>query len=126
MTTLVIIKFGLYPMETEGGICFEILAPPKKKSPMLTKKKIAKFFENQQKKNKNKQKNGLEILWRGSYPQNLAWIHAGVSKKPQFTDVRRKTDACAMTVALLTKSNRAKNEIKKERKKDTFKSSGRA
>ncbi len=57
-------------------------------------------------------KNDLEIWWRGSYPQNLAWIHAAVSEKPEFTDDGRiddgrTTDACTMTVALLTKSSRA-------------------
>ena len=43
-----------------------------------------------------------------SHPQNLAWIHAPVSEKPEFTD-GQTTDACAMTVALLSKSSRAKN-----------------
>ncbi len=52
-----------------------------------------------------------------SYAQNLAWIHAAVSEKPKFTDDGRTdgrwtTDACAITVALLTKSSRARNEIK--------------
>ncbi len=31
-------------------------------------------------------KNDLEIWLRGSYPQNLAWIHAAVSEKPEFTE----------------------------------------
>ena len=39
-------------------------------------------------------KNGLEIWRIGSFPQNLAWIHAAVSEKPQLTD-GRTTDACA-------------------------------
>ena len=51
--------------------------------------------------------------WRGSYPHNLAWIHPAVSEKLGFTDDgrtdRRTTDACSMTVALLTKSSRGKN-----------------
>ncbi len=38
-------------------------------------------------------------------PQNLAWIHAAVSEKPEFMD-----DACARTVALPTKLSRAKKE----------------
>ncbi len=63
---------------------------------------------------KTKKKNGLEIWWRGIYAQNLAWIHAVVSEKLEFTDGgrtdRRTMDACAMTVALLTKSSRAKNK----------------
>ena len=25
-------------------------------------------------------------MWKGSYPQNLAWIHAAVSDKLEFTD----------------------------------------
>ncbi len=53
---------------------------------MLTKmkKKIVKKIEHFEKR-----KNSLEIWWRGSYPQNLAWIHAAVSEKPEFTDGRR-------------------------------------
>ena len=48
-------------------------------------------------------------MWRiGSFPQHLAWIHAAVSEKPELT-VGQRMDACAMTVALLTKSSRAKN-----------------
>ncbi len=43
----------------------------------------------------------------------MVWIHAAVSEKLEFTDGRtddgRTTDACAITVALLTKSSRAKN-----------------
>ena len=49
------------------------------------------------------------MWWGGSYPQNLVWVHAAVSEKPEFTDDGRTTDACAMTEALLTKSSRAKN-----------------
>ncbi len=45
----------------------------------------------------------------GSYPQNLAWIHAAVSEKLEFMDDGWTTDAYAMTVTLLTKSSRAKN-----------------
>ncbi len=33
-----------------------------------------------------KEKNNMEIWWIGSCPQNLVWIHAAVSKKPDFTD----------------------------------------
>ncbi len=33
-----------------------------------------------------KKKNGLEIWWRGSYRQYLAWTRAAVSEKPKFTD----------------------------------------
>ena len=68
--------------------------------PMLTrtKKKIVKIW-------KLKILKGLEIWWRGSYPQNLACIHAAVSEKLEFTGRRttegrrtegRTTDACAM------------------------------
>ncbi len=32
-----------------------------------------------------------------SYPQNLAWIHAAVSKKLEFMDDGRTKDAYAMT-----------------------------
>ncbi len=39
-----------------------------------------------------KEKNGLEIWWRGSYPQHLAWIHAAVSEKLEFTDDGRTDD----------------------------------
>ncbi len=49
------------------------------------------------------------------YPQHLVLIHAAVSDKLEFTDGRRTdgrtTDACAMTVALLTKSSRAKKQF---------------
>ncbi len=24
------------------------------------------------------------MWWIGSYPQNLAWMHAGISEKPEF------------------------------------------
>ncbi len=41
---------------------------------------------------KLKKKNVLEIWWIGSCPQNLVCIHAGVSKKPEFTDEGRTTD----------------------------------
>ncbi len=48
----------------------------------------------------------MQIWWRGSYPQNLARIHAAVSEKLEFRD-GRTMDACAMTqdsrVALLCK-----------------------
>ena len=52
-------------------------------------------------------------VWRiVNFPQNLAWIHAAVFEKPELTDGRtgegRTTDACAMTVAPLTKSSWAK------------------
>ena len=46
----------------------------------------------------------------------MAWIHAAVSEKPEFTDGRtdgRTPDARGMTVALLTKRSRAKNESHK-------------
>ncbi len=59
---------------------------------------------------KKKKKKCLEIWWIGSFPQNLSWIHAVVSEKPEFMDDGRTTDACATTVALLTKSSRAKTE----------------
>ena len=82
------------------------------------KMKIETFEKNN---NNNNNKNALEIWWRVSYPQKLAWIHATVSDKPEFTDDGRATDgrptddgrkyACAMTVALLTKSIRAKKSI---------------
>ncbi len=48
------------------------------------------------KKKKKKHKNlkivykihDIEIWCRGSYPQNLAWIYAAVSEKPECTDGR--------------------------------------
>ncbi len=40
----------------------------------------------------------------------MTWIHAAVSEKLVLTDGRTATDAYAMTVALLTKSNRAKKD----------------
>ncbi len=55
-------------------------------------------------------KKDVEIWWRGSYQQNLAWIYAAVSEKLEFTN-GRTTNACAMTVALLTKSGRAKKTM---------------
>ncbi len=78
--------------------------------PMLMKAKKKKKEKNKQ-TNKNwilkYWKNGLEVWWRGSYPQSLAWIHAAVYEKPglRTTDGQR-TPA---PVALLTKSSRAKN-----------------
>ncbi len=43
-------------------------------------------------------------------PSWLMLFHAAVSEKLEFTDDGRKTDACAMTEALLTKlTSRAKN-----------------
>ncbi len=36
--------------------------------------------------NFEKPKNDLEIWWRGRYPQNLAFIHAAVSEKLEYTD----------------------------------------
>ncbi len=44
----------------------------------------------------------------GSFPQNLTWIHAAVSNKPELMD-GWMTDACATTADLLTKSSRVKN-----------------
>ncbi len=40
---------------------------------------------------KKQKKYGLEIWRIRSFPQNLAWIHAAVSEKPELTDGR--TDA---------------------------------
>ncbi len=54
----------------------------------------------------------IHVWWIGSCPQNVAWIHAAVSEKPEFTDAGKDggtNDACATTVALLTKSSKAKN-----------------
>ncbi len=51
-----------------------------------------------------KQKNGQEIWWIGSFPYNLAWIHAAVSEKLEFTDGRTDDGL----PALLAKSSRAK------------------
>ena len=45
-------------------------------------------------------------------PKNLAWIHAEVSEK---LSLRMTEDACATTVALLTKSSRANNNKKKNK-----------
>ncbi len=33
-----------------------------------------------------------EILQIGSFPQNLGWIHAALSEKPELTDGRRTDD----------------------------------
>ena len=38
--------------------------------------------------NFEKRKNSLEIWWIEICPQNLAWIHAAVSEKSEFTDVQ--------------------------------------
>ena len=83
--------------------------------PIRERKKIHKNlkFENfERKKKKKKKKNsGLEIWRRGSYPQNLAWIHAVVHRflrnlslltTDGLDDRRLRHD----TVALLTKSSR--------------------
>ncbi len=51
-------------------------------------------------------KNGLEIWRIGSFPQNLAWIHAALSGLTRVNG--RMTDAYATTVAPRTKSSRAK------------------
>ena len=51
---------------------------------MLTKTK--KNCENLKIEILKKEKMGLEIWCRGSYPQNLAWIHKVVSEKLEFTD----------------------------------------
>ena len=68
--------------------------------PILTKNEKKKNRKNLKIENfENRKKNGLEIWWRGSYSQNLAWIHAAVSEKLEFTDGRmdgRTTDACAI------------------------------
>ncbi len=48
--------------------------------------KIENFEKTKQTNKQTKKKNGLEIWWRVSYPQSLAWIHASFSEKPQFTD----------------------------------------
>ncbi len=57
-------------------------------------------------------KNGLEIWWIGTCPQNLALIHSMVSEKTVSTDDgrtdgrRRTTDARVTTVALLCSSTK--------------------
>ena len=51
---------------------------------MLTTRK--KNHKNLKIKNFEKRKNGLEIYWMGSFPQNLAWFHAAVFEKPELTD----------------------------------------
>ena len=63
------------------------------------------------KKQFEKKRNDLEVwcIVAKIPQQNLAWIDAMVSEKPELTD-GRKTDACTMTVALLTESSRAKND----------------
>ncbi len=61
--------------------CFEIFAPIG--SHVNEKEKqIVKNWKLWKKNPTNKI--GLEIWWRASYPQNLAWIHAAVSEKPEF------------------------------------------
>ncbi len=53
----------------------------------------------------------MEIWQIDSIPQNLPWIHATVSEKPELTDEWCMTDDGRMhhDVALLRKSSRAKN-----------------
>ncbi len=88
MTTLFIIKFSSGRIKSGGGVWrFEIFAPTQ--GPMLTKTKKKKIRKNL--KIEKRQKNGLEILWRGSYPQTLAWIHMAVSEKLEVTDDGRTT-----------------------------------
>ena len=48
-------------------------------------KKNLKNFKTKMEILKKKQ-NGLEMWLRRSCPQNVAWIHAAVSEKPEFTD----------------------------------------
>ncbi len=91
MTSLFIIKFGSVQMKIVGVAFWNFCSHRKKNRKNL---KIEK---------KRKEKNCLEIWWIGWCPQNLA-----VSEKPECTD-ERTTDSCATTVALLTKSSRAKN-----------------
>ncbi len=82
LTTLFIIKFGSDQMKHGGNqdsTIFEIFAPI-----------------------------GSNVNKNESYPQSLAWLHEAASEKPEFTDNGRTMDACTMTVALLTKSSRAK------------------
>ncbi len=54
--------------------------------------KMKKIHKNLKIENFEKRKYGLEIWWRGSYPQNLAWIHQAVSEKREFTDDERTDD----------------------------------
>ena len=69
--------------------------------------------ENEKKNHKNfkilEEKNSLEIWWIRSFAQNLTWIHAAVSEKPELN--RWTDDGCLhhifFTVALLTKPSRA-------------------
>ena len=65
----------------------------------------------------------MEIWWKGSYLRSLAWMHAAVSEKFEFMDAGRMPDFCATTVALLTKSSKAKNISLKFH--DSLKSFGR-
>ncbi len=102
MTIIFVMKFGWNRIVTVGEVVFEISAP------------IGSHVNENKKKNRKnlkikiKKKNGLE-LWRlGSFPQNLAWIHAIVTEEPELMD-GRTTDAWSTTVALLTKSSKAKN-----------------
>ncbi len=50
--------------------------------------------KNPKRKNKilKKKKNILEMLWTGTFPQNLALIHLTIAEKISLTDGRR-TDA---------------------------------
>ncbi len=46
----------------------------------------------------------------------LAWIHKAISEKPELlTDDGLTTDACATTVARLTRSSRAKTKTKEDK-----------
>ncbi len=71
-----------------------------------------KFVKNQKFKIFENKKNGLEIWWIGTCPQNLALIHSVVSEKTMSpddgrrTDDGRTTDARVTTVALLCSSTK--------------------
>ena len=64
---------------------------------------------------KEKKKKRLEIWQIGSFPQNLAWIHAAVSEKPELTDGQRTP---APRQWLLTESSIALLESQKSKSID--------
>ncbi len=83
MTIIFIIKFGWDRTKTVGEVAFwkfgsHRVHVNKNKNKKCKNLKIKNF--------ENRKKNGLEIGWIGSFPQNLAWIHAAVSEKPELTD----------------------------------------
>ena len=80
---------------------------------MLTNTKNIR--KNLKLENVGKETNGLEMWWIGSCPRNLAaWMYAACTPEIGVNGGRTngRTDACTTTEALLTKSSRAKNDLR--------------